>query len=139
MLVGLIWRESAKSKRSITSWREHAKGALPTHVAGVDVRPVMAAGPPSFVSNMWGGNDEKNRASEAGSGKSGLGFGRQGEKAAGLKGNADLKSMFRSILMSSHSGYLISKPIESLPRYAASRNHTGASGKTEYSETATAA
>lgn len=86
ILVGLIWRESAKSKRSITSWREHAKGALPTHVAGVDVRPAMAAGPPSFVSNMWGGNDEKNRASEAGSGKSGLGFGRQGEKAAGLKG-----------------------------------------------------
>jgi hypothetical protein len=34
---------------------------------------------------MW---NEKTRASEAGSGisKSGLGFGRQGEKAAGLKG-----------------------------------------------------
>jgi len=100
ILVGLIFRESSKSKRSITSWREHAKSALPTHVAGVDVRPVASYATPTFVSNMWGGIDEKTPASEAGSGKSGFGFGRQGEKAAGLK------------------GYLISKPIESLPRYA---------------------
>jgi len=99
-LVGLIFRESSKSKRSITSWREHAKSALPTHVAGVDIRPVVSHATPTFVSNMWKDNDEKGRASEAGSGKSGFGFGRQGEKAAGLK------------------GYLISKPIESLPRYA---------------------
>ncbi|KAF8889045.1 hypothetical protein BD779DRAFT_1611157 [Infundibulicybe gibba] len=87
ILVGLIWRESAK-----------ANSALPTHVAGVDVRGVT---PPAFVSNMFTGNsDEKSHDSGADSGKSGFGFGRQGEKAAGLK------------------GYLISKPIESLPRYA---------------------
>jgi hypothetical protein len=85
-LVGLIFRESSKSKRSITSWREHAKSALPTHVAGVDIRPVVSHATPTFVSNMWKDNDEKGRASEAGSGKSGFGFGRQGEKAAGLKG-----------------------------------------------------
>ncbi|KAG5646184.1 hypothetical protein DXG03_004237 [Asterophora parasitica] len=104
ILVGLIFRQSAKSKRSITSWREHAKSALPTHVAGVDVRPAMDAAvshAPSFVSSMWGGNGEKTPATGSmKSTKSGLGFGRQGEKAAGLK------------------GYLISKPIESLPRYA---------------------
>ena len=86
ILVGLIFRESSKSKRSITSWREHAKSALPTHVAGVDVRPVASYATPTFVSNMWGGQDEKTHASEAGSGKSGFGFGRQGEKTAGLKG-----------------------------------------------------
>ncbi|GLB44151.1 hypothetical protein LshimejAT787_1600810 [Lyophyllum shimeji] len=111
ILVGLIWRESAKAKRSITSWREHAKSALPTHVAGVDVRPMMSAAP-SFVSNVWSGSDDKARASEAGSGKSGFGFGRQGEKAAGLK------------------GYLISKPIESLPRYAPKPMPTGNSDAT---------
>lgn len=116
ILVGLIWRESAKSKRSVTSWREHAKSALPTHVAGVDVRPAMSAATsvaPSFVSNMWGGKDEKAHASETGSARSGLGFGRQAEKAAGLK------------------GYLISKPIESLPRYApAKTTHTGSTDAT---------
>lgn len=106
IFVGLIFRESSKSKRSITSWREHAKSALPTHVAGVDVRPVVSHATPTFVSNMWSGNDDKSLASEARSGKSGLGFSRQGEKAAGLK------------------GYLISKPIESLPRYAPRPNAT---------------
>lgn len=102
ILLGLIFRESAKSKRSVTSWREHAKSALPTHVAGVDVRPVMNAGPPSFVSSVFG--DEKGRHSTASettsSSKAGYGFGRQGEKSAAMK------------------GYFISKPIESLPRYA---------------------
>ncbi|KAG6857033.1 hypothetical protein H0H87_010706, partial [Tephrocybe sp. NHM501043] len=84
ILVGLIWRASVKSKRSVTSWREHAKSVLPTHVAGVDVRPAMSAAPsaPSVISNMFTGSDS---ASQTGSSKSGFGFGRQGEKAAGLK------------------------------------------------------
>ena len=114
ILVGLIFRESSKSKRSITSWREHAKSALPTHVAGVDVRPVASFATPT--SNMWGGNDEKTRASEAGSGKFGFGFGRQGEKTAGLKGTLSLQRYCNAKIGS--PGYLISKPIESLPRYA---------------------
>jgi len=96
MLAGLIFRESAKSKRSITSWREHSKNVLPTHVAGVDIRPVAAAAP-SFVSSVFK-NEEKSEPT------AGHGFGRQGERAAGLK------------------GYLISKPIESLPRYAPNRS-----------------
>ncbi|KAK7039231.1 hypothetical protein VNI00_010136 [Paramarasmius palmivorus] len=107
VLLGLIFRQSAKSKRSVTSWRDHAKSALPTHVGPIDVRPVMNAGPPSFVSNIFGGGDEKDRQSTASrsdstasSFKAGYGFGRQGEKAAAMK------------------GYFISKPIESLPRYA---------------------
>ncbi|KAJ7079959.1 hypothetical protein B0H15DRAFT_890994 [Mycena belliarum] len=98
MLVGLIFRESAKSKRSITSWREHGKNALPTHVAGVNIRPVASAAP-SFVSSVFKG-DEK----APGEAKIGYGFGTAGERAAGLK------------------GYLISKPIESLPRYAPKRS-----------------
>ncbi|KAJ7779532.1 hypothetical protein B0H14DRAFT_2962284 [Mycena olivaceomarginata] len=99
ILAGLIFRQSAKSKRSITSWRDHAKNALPTHVAGVDIRPVASAAP-SFVSSVFKGNDEKPQA-EA---KIGYGFGVQGEKAAGLR------------------GYLISKPVESLPRYVPKRS-----------------
>jgi len=102
VLVGLIFRQSAKSKRSFTSWREHAKSALPTHVAGVDVRP------PTFLSKLYtGGTDSPSigRMSNTGAESTndrygGFGFGRQGEKAAGLK------------------GFLISKPVESLPRYA---------------------
>ena len=99
VLMGLIFREGAKSKRSVTSWREHAKSALPTHVGGVDIRPVvnMASAPPSFVSNMWPGSGDKD---EKPFDKAGFGFGRQGEKAA------------------AGMGLFISKPIESLPRYA---------------------
>ncbi|KAJ6630122.1 hypothetical protein B0H10DRAFT_1985098 [Mycena sp. CBHHK59/15] len=101
LLAGLIFRQSAKSKRSITSWREHAKSALPTHVAGVDIRPVAAAAP-SFVSSVFKSEEKPAEA------KSGLGFGLQGERAAGLK------------------GYLISKPLESLPRYAPKRSPSSA-------------
>jgi len=102
IFVGLIFRQGAKSKRSITSWREHAKSALPTHVAGVDVRPIISNAP-SFVSNVFGNDKERNSTASdnsTASGKAGLGFGRQGEKAAAMK------------------GYFISKPVESLPRYA---------------------
>ncbi|KAJ7212211.1 hypothetical protein GGX14DRAFT_319473, partial [Mycena pura] len=30
VLAGLIFRESARGKHSTTSWRDHAKSALPT-------------------------------------------------------------------------------------------------------------
>jgi hypothetical protein len=94
VLVGLIFRESAKSRRSFSSWREHAKSALPTHVAGVDLK-----GPASFVHTK--GTTSTDGGAESTQDRfAGFGFGRQGEKAAGLK------------------GYLISKPVESLPRYA---------------------
>ncbi|KAJ7175824.1 hypothetical protein C8R46DRAFT_1079642 [Mycena filopes] len=105
MLAGLIFRQSAKSKRSITSWREHAKNALPTHVAGVDIRPVAAAAP-SVISRVF--NNEKNTEENTEEDKPGFGFGLQGERTAGLK------------------GYLISKPLESMPRYAPTRSPGGA-------------
>ncbi|EAU87649.2 hypothetical protein CC1G_09110 [Coprinopsis cinerea okayama7 len=112
VLLGLIFRASAKSKRSVTSWREHAKNALPTHIGPVDVRPVVNAGtqfmsqkstpfnsPPPFVSHLHTGSSTASGSTE----KSGLGFGRQAEKAAGLR------------------GYLLSKPVESLPKYSPPR------------------
>ena len=88
--------------------REHAKGALPTHVAGVKIPPFSpVSSPPSFVSHLYTGMTSSSRATDddanakGGEEKkfAGFGFGRQGEKAAALK------------------GYLISKPVESLPRY----------------------
>jgi len=107
MLLGLIFRESAKAKRSITSWRAEAKGILPTTT---DQRPVFVNATP-IVSSMF--SQEKGqqvhvshetvtdahsyrRSTE----KAGYGFGRQGEKVAGLR------------------GFILQKPEESLPRYA---------------------
>jgi len=111
MLLGLIFRESAKAKRSILSWREQAKAVLPINI---DKRPFNGQ-PPSFASSVFnspaGGNKHMEEAATWKSGESGygLGFGRQGEKAAGLK------------------GFLISKPLESLPRYAAKPSSTRSS------------
>jgi len=106
MLAGLIFRESAKGKRSITSWREHSKSALPTHVRGVDIRPV-ASPVPSYVSSTFS-RDEKASAHGDGDAKIGYGYGVQGERAASLK------------------GYLISKPLESVPRYTPTRSPSAA-------------
>jgi hypothetical protein len=118
VLLGLIFRESVKSKRSVTSWREQAKSVLPTYTGSSNVAPTAASPPPpSFVSHLYTGSsmgshhghghskgnsswshekgsyDEKDKFT-------GYGFGRQGEKAAAMQ------------------GYLLSKPVESLPRYA---------------------
>lgn len=83
ILLGLIFRESAKEKRAITSWRSDSKGVLPAHNPKV-------AGSPSFLSSATYG-DYKGRQSDEFVGgfkieKVGYGFGRQGEKQAGLKG-----------------------------------------------------
>ncbi|KAI0929335.1 hypothetical protein AcV5_006630 [Taiwanofungus camphoratus] len=96
MLLGLVFREKAKAQRSITSWREEAKGVLPK---SSDLRPSFTRPASTFVSNIFKGDGGRARAIDE-FGKTGFGFGRQGEKTAGLK------------------GFLISKPLETLPRYA---------------------
>lgn len=77
ILVGLIFREKAKDKRNILSWRERQKDILPTRaIGGFTVR------------------DEKSTVcmspspspSQSASSRAGLGFGRQAEKAAEMKG-----------------------------------------------------
>jgi hypothetical protein len=89
-VLGLIFRESAKTKRSVTSWREHGKSVLPPSVH-------RAA---SSASTLYGlASSEKSRGNGLGDRFAGYGFGRQGEKKAGLK------------------GFLVSKPLETLPRY----------------------
>ncbi|KAI9571923.1 hypothetical protein HD554DRAFT_2168731 [Boletus coccyginus] len=98
MLVGLIFREKAKDKRSILSWRERGKDVLPSHVRGVDIRPVTGA-LSSVLSRDEKAGDPSRTPSDASS-RSGMGFGRQGEKAAGLK------------------GFVLTKPVETLSKHA---------------------
>ena len=92
ILIGLIFREKGKTKRSVTSWRDHAKSVLPP--------PVQRAA--SSASTLWGPtfSEKKGSMKDLGARFAGYGFGRQGEKEAGKK------------------GFLISKPVEALPRYA---------------------
>jgi hypothetical protein len=96
MLLGLIFRESAKTKRSITTRRAEAKGILPT---SVDNRPVFVNASPEFVHGIFAGS-EKSASEKTQGSHAGYGFGRQGEKAAGLK------------------GFILTQPVESLPRFA---------------------
>jgi hypothetical protein len=91
ILVGLIFRAGAKTKRSLTAWKDHAKSALPTHVGPVNVKSMMTSPQPTFLSTMYTGssnNDEKKAYSQesVNSEKTGFGFGRQAEKSAALKG-----------------------------------------------------
>ncbi|KAF8447647.1 hypothetical protein L210DRAFT_3609909 [Boletus edulis BED1] len=91
MLLGLIFRESVKERRSITAWRAGPQNTLPTHL------------PPAAHLNRAGTSSSGRSfaSSTVSASRAGYGFGRQGEKAAGMK------------------GFLISKPLETLPRYAA--------------------
>ncbi|TFK88319.1 hypothetical protein K466DRAFT_585646 [Polyporus arcularius HHB13444] len=105
MLLGLF-REKVKHKRSIMSWREEAKGVLPSHK---DLRPPFARPTSTFMGRVF--NRGENAATETG--YRGNGFGRQGQKAAGLK------------------GFVISRPVESLPRYAQSPSDGSRAGTPE--------
>jgi len=103
MLVGLIFREKVKDKRSILSWRERGRDALPTHSTGVDMRSASGVLSPAFTGSSGGRTGESSTlaGSSSGSGRPGMGFGRQGEKAAGLK------------------GFILTQPKETLAKYAA--------------------
>jgi len=98
MLLGLIYRQSAKERRSIASWRAQGTGVLPTHSAS---RPTFS---PQIIGRPFTSENDRPDTAEFGTWKNaekaGYGFGRQGEKAAGLK------------------GFILQKPEESLPRYA---------------------
>jgi hypothetical protein len=104
MLIGLIFRESAKQRRSIRAWRASPQDTLPTHLppaANLNRSATSASGQSFTSSTVYEekGPDEFGAIRNAS--RAGYGFGRQGEKAAGMK------------------GFLISRPLESLPRYAA--------------------
>lgn len=119
ILLGLIFRDSARSKRSITEWRSEKKGVLPSSNDG---RPTISRISNSYLSSGnekgisdFGVNRITSNSSDVGMGH---GFGRHGEKAAGLK------------------GFYLTKPVETLPRYAPSatpRSRPG-SGSSMYTD-----
>jgi hypothetical protein len=136
MLLGLVFRERAKKYRSIPAFRDQRKGVLPQHndsrppfsaPASGQVASYFTPAPHSrSFSRASDFSDEKGSAyggygaSEKSAvyesdyraiaaqkaGRLGYGFGRQGEKQAGLR------------------GYLIAKPSESLPRYSSGQRPT---------------
>ena len=70
MLIGLIFRAGAKHKRSLMAWRDD-KSVLPRNSTG---------------STWRSQGDDVESFKEKSGGGFGLGFGRHGEKAAGIKG-----------------------------------------------------
>lgn len=91
MLLGLIFRESAKQRRSIKAWRAGPQDTLPTHLppaTNLNRSATSTSGQSCTSSTVY---EEKDRdLPEFGAARSasraGYGFGRQGEKAAGMKG-----------------------------------------------------
>jgi len=105
IFIGLIWRESARGKRSLTSWRESKEDILPKNLH-LRSGPVMSSARgwtpslPSYHSSSKSMDEKVGYFdTEAATNRVGYGFGRQGEKAA------------------ANRGFLITKPLESLPRY----------------------
>lgn len=86
ILLGFIFSSSARAKRSVTSWRDQVDPPLPSYTPG-SATPRTLANPPSLV---WGekkaGSGTPPGAGSSSPFKTGMGFGRQAEKAAGLKG-----------------------------------------------------
>ncbi len=76
MTLGLIFREHAKSMRSISAWKGSNDGTLPMHTGDLAT--------PKFRPSLFGGKPAN--ASDRGDRSNGFGFGNQGEKQAGLKG-----------------------------------------------------
>ena len=73
IVLGLIFREHAKSKRSIRARRENDAGALPMHTGNISSPTLQSS---LFSGKSTGGASKPNS----------FGFGTQGEKQAGLKG-----------------------------------------------------
>ncbi|KAI5119560.1 hypothetical protein M0805_005624 [Coniferiporia weirii] len=108
ILVGLIFREKAKDKRSVTSWRnEKKKGLLPFVQDKIGeragpLRPIFTGQPPSFTKASRFSDHSQEQVDEKASvvsGEKGYGWGRAGERFAAGK------------------GLLLSKPVEALPPY----------------------
>lgn len=88
MLLGLIFRESAKQRRSIKAWRAGPQDTLPTHLSPAASLNRSATGTSgqSFTSSTAYEEKVAEFGTARGASRAGYGFGRQGEKAAGMKG-----------------------------------------------------
>jgi len=84
ILLGLIFGVKAKQKRSVRAWRSGSDDVLPP-VGGK--RPAFTRPDSSYVASFFKqGEKQEFGATPTNGTTSGLGFGRNGEKAAGLKG-----------------------------------------------------
>ena len=89
VLLGLLFREKAKYKRSLRDWRESNADVLPT----VGRSASRSSGPPPCAMGKGYGysyGEEKGVVGVYGAGnigdKAGMGFGRQGQKFAAMQG-----------------------------------------------------
>lgn len=111
MLVGLIFREKAKSKRSLLSWKESKKAkdilALPQHFAGNNIGPIR----PIFTgSNLSTQKSPSSRFSDLSDEKAAY-FAKADEKTKAFGwGTAGMKKV-------AAMGGLLAKPAEALPPY----------------------
>ncbi|KAI0830239.1 hypothetical protein BC628DRAFT_1357030 [Trametes gibbosa] len=99
MLLGLIYRETAKARRSRAAWRARFEGVEVLPTTAPPRQLVMRS--PTLSEKDAGA--ETSRAGSLSSQKSGMGFGRQGEKAALAR------------------GYTVTRPEEALPTYVPKR------------------
>nr|GAT50020.1 predicted protein [Mycena chlorophos] len=111
MFLGLVFREGAKGKRSLRGKRQADKNAKQGIITGT-IRPHVLDVTPQFSIPAFPGAgmtdaspveksvDAESFHSWKSTDKAGYGFGRQGEKAAGLR------------------GFILQRPEETLPRYA---------------------
>jgi len=100
LAFGLIFRSSLKQSRDIQSWRHGQVPDLPSHSPRKAPWSFIEGSPKSAPSALFKDQYTGGSNSPSLQGRS-LGFGRQGEKAAHLK------------------GFMISKPVDSLPKYVA--------------------
>lgn len=103
ILLGLILGVKAKQKRSIRAWRSGSDDILPP--VG-EKRPTFSRPDSSYMASFFKPSEKQDGAPFTNGKTSGLGFGRNAEKAAGLK------------------GFLISKPLESLSNYSPPHNQS---------------
>ncbi|CAL1698290.1 unnamed protein product [Somion occarium] len=80
MLLGLIFRERAKAQRSIRAWRDGTKDVLPNPATATGAQIVTL--PFNFTGNYEKGPIGAMRTGSSSSSRAGMGFGRQGQKAA---------------------------------------------------------
>jgi hypothetical protein len=86
-ILGLIFRQHIKLRRSLTSWRERAKDVIPTKVAGVNVAPIIDHVPDAIHAFRAGkGDSQKDNNGKTTMFTNGMGFGKEGQKFAGLNG-----------------------------------------------------
>ena len=84
ILLGLVFGVKAKQKRSIRAWRSDSDDVLPP--VG-EKRPAFARPDSSYVASFFKSSERMEfGVAPTNGGTPGLGFGKEGEKVAGLKG-----------------------------------------------------